>query len=85
MKEEIKKFFGYRNEEKPSLVTNPFSGDRIVAINMRMSQKLFGEDGEMEFRGTVYFRNGDTRGEQEIKGNNFADLYEKVAKFCMNI
>ena len=85
MKEEIKQFFGYQNEYQPSLVNNPFSGENITSIGMYMSQKLFGKKGEMEFSATVHFKNGDTSGSQEIKGDNFADLYKKVANFCMNI
>lgn len=48
---------------------------------MRMRHPLFEKEAWV-FEATVYFENGDTSGQQDIKGTDFMDLFKKVYAFC---
>jgi hypothetical protein len=59
---------------------DPFKKDCIQNITMHIGRKIFKPD-EIEYFANVYFKNGDTRGEQRIVGVDFADLVRKVQEF----
>jgi len=42
------------------------------------------QDGSWEFEGSVHFKNGNTKGEQKFEANNFGELFNKIANFCLN-
>ena len=85
MFKDIEKFFGTKKEgELPSIIKQPFIQECITDINMRMHRNCFNKN-EVKFSATIYFENGNTRGEQEIEANNFFELYQKVYNFCMSL
>ena len=70
----------------PVVIQNPFSSKNISYISIWASPKLFSkQDGVWEFSATIAFKNGNTKGEQKIEGDNFSDLFTKLAAFCKSI
>lgn len=66
--------FGKSNNNTLNLFKDPFKKDKIRYINIWLWN-----DGDIN--ATVKFKNGDTTGEHEIKGTDFADLITKVQNF----
>lgn len=67
----------------PSLVKDPFNARFIETVSMRCDRNVFTK--ELEFRGYVEFRNGETEGTQRFKACNFSELYMKIAEFCQSL
>ena len=73
-------------EQIPSVVENPFSLKCITSISTWASPSIWDkESGKWEYSATVRFKKGNTKGEQEIKGDNFTDLFTKLAAFCNSL
>lgn len=65
-----------------SVLANPFTKDCVTRITTDCGEAWFREpDDPWYFRGTVYFSNGNTKGEQKFEGNDMADLTAKMAAF----
>lgn len=75
-------FGNNKKEEIQAPVLNPFAVQHITYISMRMRHPLFGSKDEWLFEADISFKNGDTSGEQNIKGTDFMDLFKKVYDFC---
>lgn len=72
--------------DMPSVVENPFSRKYITSISTWASPSIWDKDsGKWEYSATVRFKRGDTKGEQEIKGESFTDLFTKLAEFCNSL
>lgn len=74
-------FGNNKKEEIQSPTLDPFALKHITRISMCMRHPLF-EKEAWAFEATIYFKNGDTSGEQNIKGTDFMDLFQKVYAFC---
>lgn len=73
--DEINKTFG----NLPDCINNPFTKSSINSIRIYMTKGIF---GTIYFGGTVGFKNSNTTGEQEFKGENLADIFIKIKAFC---
>ena len=73
--------FGEESENNLSLIKDPFNLSCVHEITIKMMDCF----GEKRFYGWVDFRNENTRGSQEIKGKDLADVYYKVYEFCKSL
>ena len=81
----LENLFGNQPKAPSTLVNNPFEGKYISHIAMFGSPDVWKDDGSWEFSAVIEFKRGNTKGEQKILASDMAELYEKVAEFCMNI
>lgn len=56
---------------------DPFAKDCIVSI----STYCFVSFDKREYTGSVEFKNGDTKGEQEFEGTSLTDVLKKMEAF----
>lgn len=77
MLESIKTLFSGDGEKALSPVKNPFSKKNVVSM-MIYSHQFF---GEWKHSATVTFKNGDTEGKQEIKGESVNEVIQKTDAF----
>lgn len=77
---ETKELFG---KTLPTDVQNPFQKECITYISLTAHPKLF--SNEWAFKGFVEFKCGNTEGRQEFKGNNLAEVYNKILNFCLSL
>ena len=73
----------YTSSSIPSIINDPFSKSKIIAINMHMSKKVF-NDG-FYFVGSVEFKNGNTEGKQKFEKESFDDLYLSISEFVKSL
>ena len=71
-----------KNNGLPCQITNPFGMEYIDMISIWATKRW---DNSFSFSADVKFKRGDTRAEQEIKGENLGDVIQKVYQFCQNI
>lgn len=76
----FKKLLGNSSGELPSEIKNPFSMENVEEIHLHCTKKWFG-DG-FNIWGTIQFKNGNTTGKQEFKGDSLGDVFMKIHKFC---
>ena len=69
-----------KKKDVPQIVNNPFNFQNIESIHIHFSKGIFGE--KWSASASVGFKNGNTKGEQTLKGENLADIYVKVYEFC---
>jgi hypothetical protein len=77
----LSKLFG---NSSPSIIKNPFGMEHIERISMCMYRSEF-DRNKIRFYANINFKNGNTTGSQEIEGENFKDLFEKVYEFCSTL
>lgn len=65
----------------PSVVKNPFTKSSIERISIVMYRNAFNWN-DITYYAKIEFRNGNTKGEQEIKGIDLADVFIKTKEFC---
>lgn len=61
-----------------SVLNDPFNRSSMVGLSTYCS---VGYDGRWSYRGTVKFKNGDTEGEQNFKGDSLNALLVKMQAF----
>ena len=66
----------------PSIIQDPFTKNKITSV---MIYGFSSWDNKWDYSGTVEFKNGDTRGKQEIKGSSMDDVYLKTANFIKSL
>lgn len=71
-------------DELPSSINNPFNKQSIDSIFISGYPDPWKSDGSWKIEGSVQFKNGNTRGEQRFESNNFGELLNKIANFCLN-
>ena len=76
---EIKNLFG-DTKILPSEINNPFNFDSITAISIRYYKSSW--DNGRNFRGSVDFENGLTRGTQDFNGESLSDVFKQIHDFC---
>lgn len=65
-----------------SVLKDPFAKGCVTRIVTDCGEPWFGSDKDKwNFRGRVYFKNGNTTGEQKFEGKDMADLTAKMAAF----
>lgn len=69
----------------PSEIKNPFLSKHIQEIGMHAAKNPFYDEADFKFFGFVQFKNGQTEGTQRFRANNFGELYEKIANFCISL
>ena len=77
----IKDYFGDCN--LPTKIKDPFTASCIERISLVMSTNSFTK--EKEFDAYIKFKNGDTEGNQRIRGTDFSDLFNKTIAFCKTL
>ena len=70
------------NSRVPSGISDPFKCDFIEGIHLHAFKGVF---GDICIRGTVEFKNGRTKGEQQFEADTLAGLYNKVWDFCNSL
>lgn len=71
-----------KNNGLPCQVTNPFGMEYIDTIAI-WAIKTWNDS--FSFSANIKFKRGDTKAEQEIRGENLGDVIQKVYQFCQNI
>lgn len=66
----------------PCQITNPFGMEYVEMISIWAMKNW---DKSFSFTANIRFKRGNTKAEQEIKGENLGDLVQKVYQFCQNI
>lgn len=66
-----------------SVIKNPFSTNCIKSINIRISD--FWDKGQYEYTARIEFKNGNTSGEQYLKGQSFEDIISQVKSVLNNL
>ncbi len=69
----------------PSTFMDPFKKDKVNKIIMHIEGPRWLNDQKTTYEATVYFRNGDTSGNHDIKGTDFVDLVNKVQEFIKTL
>lgn len=68
------------NEKMPSILKDPFKKNSVTKIFVHFSQSLF-DKTKWSSTGYVNFSNGNTKGEQEFKGETFDDVVLQIKAF----
>lgn len=76
------KELGMNGGNQLEIMKNPFLSTCIQSISVSCYK---GWDGTFIFYGKVGFMNGETKGEQEIKGESMDDVYLKVSQFVKSL
>lgn len=62
---------------------DPFIKDCVEKIFFIIRKDMWGKS--LKYSATVYFQNGNTKGEQDIEAGNFVDLVKKVEDFVKSL
>lgn len=57
---------------------NPFFADKVIRFSTYCSKSTF---SGWSYSGVIEFENGNTKGEQKFKGEDFAGLLKKMETF----
>jgi hypothetical protein len=79
----LEKFERIGNEKLPSVINDPFSKVNIINIHVHFHKSYFGEGWAAS--GTVEFKNGNTKGEQNFEGAHFDEVAEKIREFIKTL
>lgn len=79
------KWLGTKDKVFPDVVMNPFNKDSIESISVYMRKPIFSRDKGYEFDGHVYFKSGNTKGEQKFTGSDFKDLFAQMELFIQSL
>jgi hypothetical protein len=63
-------------EKLPSVIKDPFKKENINRIIIDFSANAFNEGWTAN--GWIYFKNGDTKGEQKVSGTDFNEVVLKI-------
>ena len=64
---------------------DPFSKDKITRITMNWSRVLFSKPVEFEWTASIYFKNGDTSGNQDFTNKDFQALLKDMEEFANSL
>lgn len=68
------------NEKLPSIVKDPFKKNCVTRISITYEEGLF-DNTKWSANGWVYFKNGNSKGQQDFKGENFDSVVLQVKAF----
>lgn len=74
---ELLKFLG--KEKLPSIINDPFNKTSITKINVTYED--FWGRGEWKAHGYVYFKNGNTSGDQRFEAETFDEVVIQIKAF----
>jgi elongation factor P hydroxylase len=72
-------FFKDRKTQLPSVINNPFGKNKIDGISIRYIKSF---TSGFTWVASVDFKNGDTKGSQSFREENFEDIIAKI-KYCI--
>lgn len=61
---------------------NPFMADKVIRFSTYCNA---GWGGQWSYTGTIEFQNGNTKGEQKFKGDDFGSLLKKMEQFMADL
>lgn len=70
-------------DKKVSEYKNPFSSDKVDAINFFINKGIF--DGKISYKSYIKFKNGNSSGEQKIEASDFNELVKKTDEFIKSL
>ena len=71
------------NSSLPSTINDPFKVNKITSINVKFED--FWGRGDWKAVGYVYFKNGNTEGNQTFKGDTFDEVVVKIKSFIKEL
>jgi len=71
------------SENAPSIIKDPFNKDGFDGLNVHVSRKWF--SGGWDITGAVYFKNGNTNGEQKFRNQTLDGLLIEMKQFLDNL
>lgn len=74
----------FKKGNEIGVLLDPFKADKIEKIFMHIGRNTFNRE-QIYFMSTVHFKNGNTRGEQEITANSFPDLVKSTEEFIKSL
>lgn len=69
----------FTKEGSLSVLNDPFSTQTIESVTVRVYKGYF--NGAFTASGTVKFKNGNTKGEQEFTGESFDHITQQIKSF----
>lgn len=63
---------------------DPFKKDFVDDITFWIRKDMW-DKNKINYSATVYFVNGNTKGQQSFKADNFVDLVKEVEKFVQTL
>lgn len=86
IKKAIKMFNGNDNNANLSILKNPFSSKKVDSISITIDRSMWPKEGDpFRFKAYVYFKNGDTSGNQRIEANDFNSLVIMIQNFISSL
>ena len=67
----------FGKEKLPSVLKDPFTKSKVTSINVNFAEPFWSGEKEWKSDGTVYFKNGDTKGQQSFKAVG-EDAFDQV-------
>lgn len=67
----------FGKQKLPSVLKDPFSKSKVTNITVNFSEPFWSSDTNWTSTGTIYFKNGDTKGEQSFKASG-DDAFDQV-------
>ena len=74
---------GFGKNKLPSVIKDPFIKNKVKRINVTYQD--FWDDGKWAASGTVSFKNGDTAGEHNFKGETFDEVVMQIKIMLDNL
>lgn len=71
------------NAKLPSVIKDPFGKTKVTKITVSFED--FWNSGKWKARGYVYFKNGDTCGDQKFEGETFDEVVLKIKSMLGNL
>ena len=76
----------FGKEKLPSILNDPFKKNCVTKILVWCQESIWtSEKDKWEANGCVYFRNNQTTGEQNFKGQSFDEVVIKIKEFLKTL
>jgi hypothetical protein len=80
---DLTKIENFGNQSLPSIIKDPFNKNKIYNIEVSFSD--WSMNGGWKAEGTVRFANGNTKGQQNFKGQSFDDVVAQIKTMIENL
>jgi hypothetical protein len=74
---------GFGNQNLPVTIKDPFGKDKVTDITVYFTKSFIGDNWSA--RGSITFKNGQTEGKQQFKGNTFDDVVLQIKTVLNNL
>lgn len=81
----LSKLLSFDSKDPLSTVCDPFRGEFVKSVILRIRKPIFNDAGPFEFSATIEFQNGSTSGKHEIKADSFESLVAKTQAFIAEL